>query len=208
MNNRQLKLYDEIAIDASKLNGKVSFSEIFRNENPVEIEIGSGKGTFLIRQAAEFPDRNFLGIEWASKFYRYAVDRLGRWGVKNVKMIRTDAAVFIPENVTDESISCFHIYFPDPWHKRKHNDRRFVCKKNLEILHSKLVANGIINIATDHKNYFEWMLKHISQCGELFEEIDYILPAGAQDGEKAGTNFERKYLKEGRDVYTVAIRKR
>lgn len=204
----KLKIYENIALDHEQIQSKLDLDDIFTKKAPVEMEIGSGKGTFLLNQALEFKETNFIGIEWTSKYYRYAVDRLGRWGVKNVRILRTDAPVFIAEHIPDNSISGYHIYFPDPWPKARHHKRRFVCKNNLEILHKTLIPNGFVNIATDHTDYFKWMLEHIEQCKKIFEKVDYSKPAGAEQGEMAGTNFERKYIKEGRQVYTTAIKKK
>lgn len=207
MAKRSLKSYENVAIIKQSLPDKMDFSELFGNCNPVHLEIGSGKGTFLVNQAKEYPDINYLGIEWANKFYLYAVDRIGRWGLTNVRLLRDDAAVFISEKIPGCSVACCHIYFPDPWHKRKHNNRRFVSYNNLLQLHRILSNGGIINIATDHKDYYTWMLKEFDKTGSLFVETDYIVPVGAANDELTGTNFERKYLKQGRQTYTLAMKK-
>jgi hypothetical protein len=106
--------YPSVALKPEDLEGKIDFAQIVGRKNSVHIEIGSGKAAFLLNQAIAQPDVNFLGIEWARKYYRYAIDRIGRWGLKNVKIIRTDAVHFIINFVPDSSIECFHIYFPDP----------------------------------------------------------------------------------------------
>ena len=204
---RKLKDYTDISLEPDCLNGKINLDDIFPQPNPVHIEIGSGKGTFLVNQAVQQPEINFLGIEWAGKYYRYAVDRIGRRSLSNVRLIRTDAAQFIAEHTPDDSISCFHIYFPDPWPKKRHHKRRFVCEKNITELLRCLAPNGIINIATDHAGYFEQIEQVINSVSRQLERIDFVKPAGAGDDEWAGTNFERKYLKQGRDIYVIAAKK-
>lgn len=199
--------FEKIAINPEELDGYIDFEKLFDNSNPVEIEIGSGKGTFLVNQAKSFAGKNFLGIEWANKYYKHAVDRIGRWALENVKMLRTDATTFLPEHISPDSISGYHIYFPDPWPKKRHHKRRFICKNNIEVMLRTLKTGGIINIATDHADYFDWMKEHIATFTGRVKEVDYIRTAGADDGEMAGTNFERKYLKQGRNVYTIAIKK-
>jgi tRNA (guanine-N7-)-methyltransferase len=205
---RKLIDYPEISIKPERLEGRISFGNFFVKPYPVHIEIGSGKGTFLVNQAQAQPEINFLGVEWANKYYRYAVDRIGRWGLSNVRLIRTDAAEFIAEHAPDSSVSCFHIYFPDPWPKKRHHKRRFICEKNMAELLRCLAPGGIINIATDHADYFEQIERVIDFAGEQLERIDFIKPAGADTDEWAGTNFERKYLKEGREIYTIAVKKK
>lgn len=201
--------YSNIAIDPEFIETKIVFADIFGRSSPVEMEVGSGKGTFLLAEAKAFPEKNFFGIEWANKYYKYAVDRLGRWGVTNVRLMRTDAAQFIADHIADESIHVFHLYFPDPWPKKKHNKRRFFCDENLVQLRRILIPGGVINIATDHADYFEQMTDVAGRAVQegTFEKIDFIRPAGAQDGELVGTNYERKYMKEGRQTYTLALKK-
>ena len=198
------------AVSIDSIDGIIDFETLFGRKRPVEMEIGSGKGTFLVEQAKAFPETNFFGIEWANKFYKYAVDRMERWQLCNVRLLRTDAAIFIKDHVVDASIKMFHLYFPDPWPKKSHHKRRFFCDENLAQIHRILQANGIVNIATDHENYFEQMTDVAGKAIQagLFEEIPFIRPAGAADGELVGTNFERKYIKEGRHTYTLALRKK
>lgn len=205
-----MKDYKTISVDPASIVGKLDFNILFGRSAPVEMEVGSGKGTFLLEEAKAFPEKNYFGVEWANKYYKHAVDRLGRWGLSNVRLMRTDAASFIAEQIPDASIEVFHLYFPDPWPKKRHNKRRFFCDENLTQLLRILKPNGIINVATDHADYFEQMTEVAARAIEekRVEEIDFIRPAGARNNETVGTNFERKYLKEGRKTYTLALRKR
>lgn len=204
---RILKDYPEISLKPENVDGKIDFARLFGRVGPVHIEIGTGKGTFLVNQAQALPDDNFLGIEWAGRYYRYAVDRIGRWDMTNVRIIRTDAAVFIADSVPYDSVDCFHIYFPDPWHKKRHNKRRLICPENLENLIGCLKTGGQLRIATDHADYFEQIKSVLVVRSDQLEEIDFLRPAGAQEGEYAGTNFERKYIKDQRPIHTIAVRK-
>ncbi|MHC4243503.1 MAG: hypothetical protein ACYSU4_13940, partial [Planctomycetota bacterium] len=81
---RTLKEYSSVLLKPEEIDSKLDFVQIFGRTGPVHIEIGSGKGTFLVNQARAHPGDNFLGIEWARKYYRYAVDRIGRWDLTNV----------------------------------------------------------------------------------------------------------------------------
>lgn len=204
---RILKDYAGVSLAPEQIEGKIDFVRIFGRPGPVHIEVGSGKGVFLLSQAKVRPADNFLGIEWASKYYRYAVDRIGRWGLTNVRVIRTDAAVFIAEAVPDGSVDYFHVYFPDPWPKKRHHKRRFLCGANLEHLIRCLKTDGQLRIATDHAEYFEQIKQVIATRSDKLQEIDFVKPAGAETGEWVGTNFERKYLKDQRPIYTLAATK-
>jgi len=204
---RILRDYPGISLKVEDLDGKIDFVTIFGRTGPFHIEIGSGKGTFLLGQAQAQPGDNFLGIEWARKYYRYAVDRIGRWGLKNVRITRTDAAAFLTDFVPDGSVDCFHIYFPDPWPKKRHHKRRFICPANTEHLIRCLKTGGQLRIATDHADYFEQIKMVLTERSDALEEIDFIKPAGAESGEWVGTNFERKYIKDQRPINTIAVRK-
>ena len=204
---RVLKDYSSVSLKPEDLVGRLDFGDIFGRDCPVHIEVGSGKGTFLLNQAKVAGDVNFLGIEWARKYYLYAVDRIGRWGLGNVRIIRTDAVSFIAEHVADESVECFHIYFPDPWPKKRHHKRRFVSPANLEQVLRCLKTGGQLRIATDHAEYFEVIQEVIAACGDKLEEIEFAHTAGAEAGEITGTNYERKYIKDKREILTIAARK-
>jgi tRNA (guanine-N7-)-methyltransferase len=209
MAKREIKEYENISIKAENLTEKIDFYEIFGRNAPVHVEIGSGKGTFILNEARENPDIDFLGIEWAGKYYRHAVDRIGRWGLQNVRIIRTDAAFFIARNLTDSSVDWFDIYFPDPWPKKRHHKRRLLSSENAEQLLRCLKPGGVINIATDHADYFQQITKVIDAkvAAGTAERIEFTRAAGAEQGEIVGTNYERKYIVEGRKTYTAAIKK-
>jgi len=199
---------ESLGLKSEDLDGKIDFVRIFGRASPIHIEIGAGKGTFLLNQARARPDDNFLGIEWARKYYRYAVDRIGRWGLTNVRIIRTDAAAFVADSIGAESVDCFHIYFPDPWPKKRHHKRRFICPANLEHLIRCLKVGGQLKIATDHADYFEVIKMVLAARNETLQEIAFLPTAGANAGEWVGTNFERKYIKNQRQIYTLAVTKK
>ncbi len=214
--SRKLNHYPKFVLEHPNPPVKLNFQDIFGRCAPVHIEIGSGKGTFLVNQAKSQPEVNFIGIEWANRFYRFAVDRIGRWNLANVRIIRTDAVGYITQCVPDSSIDCFHIYFPDPWPKKRHNKRRFFNSANTDQLIRALKQGGTVRIATDHAEYFEQIKSVLASKSGSLEQIDFLPTAGAQvrqteNGEVrewVGTNFERKYLKENRPIYTLAVRKK
>ncbi|MBM4025255.1 MAG: tRNA (guanosine(46)-N7)-methyltransferase TrmB [Planctomycetes bacterium] len=204
---RELKEYADVVLLLENPGEKIDFARLFGRSGPVHIEIGSGKGTFLVAQARAQPEVNFLGIEWARKFYRHAVDRIGRWDLSNVRLLRTEAATFLRDSVPPESVDCFHVYFPDPWPKKRHHKRRFLQSENLEVLLGRLKPGGEIRIATDHADYFAQIRAVTSAYGARLEEIGFERPAGARAGEITGTNYERKYVRQSRPIYTAAFRK-
>ncbi len=191
---------------------------------PFELEIGSGKGTFLIQQGAEEPGTNFLGIEWAHEFYAYAADRLRRRGLKNVRLLNADAVEFIHWRCPDAVAGVIHLYFSDPWPKSRHHRRRVVQDRFLADARRILRPGGELRVVTDHEDYWAWMEQHFARwCGNPkvpegtlgdsapaiggFERQPFEAPASAQEGELVGTNFERKYRREGRPFHAVKLRR-
>jgi tRNA (guanine-N7-)-methyltransferase len=115
-----------------------------------ELEIGSGKGTFLLQQATLEPDTNFLGIEWAGEFWAYAADRIRRAEMRNVRLLHGDATEFIRTRVPDAITAVIHLYFSDPWPKTRHHKRRVVQDHTLREFHRILAPGGELRIVTDH----------------------------------------------------------
>jgi len=174
---------------------------------PFHLEIGSGKGTFLVQQAELTPDINYLGIEWAKEFFRYASDRVRRRGLMNVRLLNADAVEFIRYRMPDAIVDVIHIYFPDPWPKKRHHKRRSIQEGNLREFHRVLHEDGgEIRIVTDHDDYWEWIQDHVAKCGDsLFEVREFGGADSAGEGEVVGTNFERKYRRERRPFHSTRL---
>jgi tRNA (guanine-N7-)-methyltransferase len=145
-----------------------------------------------------------FGIEWARWFWRYASDRLRRNGCTNVRTVRAEASYFLTEFVPPASISVLHIYFPDPWPKARHHKRRLMQPKFMPLVHRVLAPGGRIQVVTDHQGYWEENVEPVIRAAEGFKVVDYNRPGSAGDGEFVGTNFERKYVREGRPFYAIA----
>lgn len=189
-------------------------------ERPFEIEIGSGKGTFLVQQAELHPEVNYLGIEWAGEFFRHAADRCERRGLNNVRVLYDDAVGFLRFRVPDAVVRTVHLYFSDPWPKKRHHKNRVVQDRFLGDCARVLVPGGLLRIVTDHDDYWTWMEEHFSRwCSGVearagaaastrpFERLTYepVESAGAQ--ELVGSNFERKYKREGRPFHAAVLKK-
>jgi tRNA (guanine-N7-)-methyltransferase len=182
---------------------------------PFELEIGPGKGAFLVHEAESRPEVNFLGIEWAREFCVYAADRMRRRGLENVKMMSVDATDFLRWRTPSGIVRTLHLYFSDPWPKPRHHKRRVVQDAFLEQAHRVLEPGGELRVVTDHPEYWRWMEARFDRwCApdheprferRAFEDADR--PAGAREGELTGTNFERKYREEGRDFFATVLRK-
>ena len=193
-----------IMVDPPGIGEILDFKAMFGRDLPIEMELGSGKGGFLLRRAQAFPDRSFFGVEWANKYVRYAADRMVRWGVENVRLMRTDARHLVIHHLPTESLTILHIYHPDPWPKKRHHKRRLVQPQFLSAVVDALIPGGRVAIQTDHADYFEHIQEIVAQEKRLQPTSFDVPEAGVAEG-RVETNFEIKYLREGRDIYQLAL---
>ena len=202
-------------------------------DRPFEIEIGSGKGGFLIEAASARPGVNLLGIEWAKEFWLYTADRCRRRGLQNVRVLHADAVEFLKWRLPDALVDVFHIYYSDPWPKKKHHKRRVVRDEFLAEAHRALAPGGQLRIVTDHDEYWDWIIEHLerwcdpARAGARFDRMNDaearevircgvvaigktgetpIPPRAAQrEAVLIGTNYERKFTHEGNPPHAAVL---
>jgi tRNA (guanine-N7-)-methyltransferase len=176
-------------------------ARFFDRQAPLEIEIGSGKARFLVAAARANPDHDFLGLERALAYYRVCRDRVARAGLPNARILRADGRLFV-EALPPESVRAFHIYFPDPWPKKRQKKRRLLDGVMLETVASRLEAGGLLRIATDHADYGS-ALAPLAATVAALERLNWEDAA-----EPPPTNYEVKYREEGRPIRRFLFRKR
>jgi tRNA (guanine-N7-)-methyltransferase len=173
---------------------------LFGNDHPVELEVGSGKGLFLANAARANPGRNFFGVEISRKYARLAAERLAKQGIANARVWSGDAREVLTLRIPDASLQAVHVYFPDPWWKKRHKKRRVFTDTLLAQIERTLRPGGELHVASDVEEYFTLIRELIAACPGFSErpvpeakhpehELDYL------------TNFERKYRLEGRPIY-------
>jgi tRNA (guanine-N7-)-methyltransferase len=175
---------------------RLDLAQFFGNPNRVVLEIGSGKGRFLISSATEQPDVNFIGIEKSLHYHRVIRDRVLKRGLPNVRLINFDAFVVLRDMIPDASLSEIHIYFPDPWPRKREQKRRIIRAEALAEMRRTLVAGGSGIYVTDHREYFDVAAPLIAE----FFRAETRIP-GPDDPPR--TNYEAKYREEGRGIYEV-----
>ena len=173
----------------------IDWRAVFGNDRPVEIEVGFGKGLFLLTQGQARPDTNFLGIEIERKYTLLTATRIAHLELPNVKLACTDARWFMKERVAPASVSAMHVYFPDPWWKTRHRKRKLFTRDFAEQCVRVLAHGGRLHFVTDVGDYFAETIEMLKALPAL-----RMLPAPASDAEYL-TNFERKYRLEGRAIY-------
>ncbi len=170
---------------------RLDVAQLFPKPQPLEVELGSGDGSFLAQYAQHHPERNFLGIERLLGRLR-KLDRKGRRaGLSNLRGLRIESGYFLEYLLPPLSISALHIYFPDPWPKRKHRKNRLVNERFTDIAHRALAAGGVIYLRTDDEDYFKQMVSVFAgntgfALAETPEELSAVL-----------TDFERGFQARG-----------
>jgi tRNA (guanine-N7-)-methyltransferase len=133
-------------------------ARIFAQQQPLEVELGSGDGSFLVNYARLHPEHNFLGVERLLGRLR-KVDRKGRKaGLTNLRGLRIESAYFLEYLLPPGSVKALHIYFPDPWPKRKHRKNRLINERFTQLARQVLVPGGVVYLRTDDRDYFEQMI--------------------------------------------------
>ena len=171
----------------------LDFAGLFGNDNPVVMEIGFGMGEATAEIAAKNPDRNYLGVE----VYKPGVGRLlwniSQRAIPNVKIVRHDAVEVVVKMIPPGSLAGAHLFFPDPWPKKRHHKRRLVKRPFTEILASKLKPAGYLYMVTDWEDYADWALVELTATPGLVNTADGFAPP--RDWRPL-TGFERKGLEK------------
>ena len=131
----------------------IDSKKLFGNDNPVWLDIGFGNGESIIHAAQKYPEINFLGIEVHLPGVGHLLMGIDDLKLNNVRIIRNDAVDILNLFIQDQSLSAIHIYFPDPWHKKRHHKRRIMNQEFLDLIRSKLKPNGRLHYASDWEPY-------------------------------------------------------
>jgi tRNA (guanine-N7-)-methyltransferase len=146
---------------------KLDFSKVFGNSNPVTIEIGFGMGTATAEIAEANPGSNYLGIEVHKPGVGRLLGEINRRKLRNLYIVPYDALEVLENMVPDSSVRAFHIFFPDPWPKKKHHKRRLVQRPHTDLLSRKLIPEGYIYMVTDWQEYAEYALQELADTPGL-----------------------------------------
>ncbi len=183
----------------------INVAALFGNDRPVELEIGSGKGLFLANAARGNTGHNFLGVELSRKYARLAAERLARLDIPNAKVWAGDARDVLARRIPDRSLRAIHVYFPDPWWKKRHKKRRVFTEALVAQIVRTLQPAGELHVASDVEEYFT-IIQELIGAGDHFRVQPIPVPKGPEHDLDYLTNFERKYRLEGRPIYRAAFR--
>lgn len=183
-------------------NGLLDLSQVFGNDNDVILEIGFGMGKSLVEMAAKSPDKNFIGIEVHRPGVGACLADAAEAGVTNLRVFEHDAIEVLADCIADEALAGLQLFFPDPWHKKRHHKRRIVQTAFAESLRKKLKMGGVFHMATDWENYAEHMLevmqvapgyKNLSQSNDYMPRPDF----------RPLTKFEQRGHRLGHGVWDL-----
>jgi tRNA (guanine-N7-)-methyltransferase len=175
--------------------------EIFQNDRPIEVDLGSGPGKFLVETAQTFPDRNYLGVERLLGRVRKTCRQALRIGLTNLRVLRLEIDYTVRYMLPRNSVWRFHLYFPDPWPKRRHQTRRVVDREFLDGICRCLIDGGELWIKTDHQEYF----KKIALAAEQSHLWNAMI--WAEEGYPV-TDFEEQFMAKELPIYRLRLRKR
>ncbi len=179
----------------------LNWHELFGNSHPVEIEVGTGKGLFLLHAATARPETNFLGIEIVRKYQLYAATRYALRNLPNVKTACADARFVLRDLVPAASVAAVHVYFPDPWWKKRHRKRRVFTPEFAADAARAIAAGGRLYIASDVEEYFGVMTAIVRAMPAFCERPDEADRAAPQTEMGYATNFERKARAAGTAIW-------
>ncbi len=189
-------------LDLNQVAVPFDWPTIFGRSAPVDIEIGSGKGRFLLELATMRPERDILAVERAGKYHRLCCERATKRGITNVRLLRTTAEDLLFRLVEPASVENIYILFSDPWPKKRHHKRRLIKADVVAALNQALISGGRLLIKTDHEGYSD-VIAEVLGSAAGFTTLD-------PEEEFAGlplTGFEHKYRLQGRPIYPYALQK-
>ncbi|GAB2027936.1 tRNA (guanosine(46)-N7)-methyltransferase TrmB [Lactovum odontotermitis] len=179
------------------LTEAVDWTKVFGNENPIHIEVGCGKGDFILGMAARHPEINYIAIDLQSTVISYALDKLLAADLSNVRLLLADGRN-LTEYFGGHQVDLLYLNFSDPWPKTRHEKRRLTYKDFLRLYEQILVPNGQLHFKTDNRGLFEYSLVSMSQYGMVFRQIWLDLHKDLEFApQNVLTEYERKWSDKG-----------
>ena len=173
-----------------------------RDTGPLEVDLGCGKGRFLLARAAAHPETAFLGVELKAGRVEKVERKARKAGLSNVRLLHADACYAVSYLLPPASVAVYYLFFPDPWPKRRHHRRRLFDPVFLDALDRTLVPEGRLHVATDFPDYYEAIRNTLARDAR-FDAVPPFTPCGEEQ-----TDFERLFLGQGKTIGRASFRKR
>lgn len=181
---------------------ELDWQQVFGNGNPVVLEIGFGMGASLVEMAKNAPEKNFIGIEVHTPGVGACLMAAREVGVTNLRVMCHDAVEVFEQMLPKESLDTVQLFFPDPWHKKRHHKRRIVQLPFAEMVRDKLKVGGVFHMATDWENYAEHMIE-VMEAAPHYQNIaqeGYYVP---RPDDRPLTKFEQRGHRLGHGVWDI-----
>ncbi len=178
---------------------KGKWAEVFGNDHPIHIEVGMGKGQFIIEMAKRNPEINYIGIEKYSSVLVRAVEKLEDFEHNNLRLIRMDAEN-IEEVFDKDEVDRIYLNFSDPWPKDRHAKRRLTSTRFLERYNNILTPEGRVMFKTDNKDLFDFSLEQVEEAGWILENHTYDLHHSEYNEGNVMTEYEEKFSAKGNPI--------
>lgn len=178
---------------------KNKWNEVFNNSNPICLELGMGRGNFIIEMAKRYPNINFIGIELYDSQMVMATQKLTNSNLKNIKLINCDAREI--DKIFGKEIDTIYLTFSEPWPKKQDEKKRFTHESYLKLYDKIFKKNKHIILKTDNKILFAYSLESLSQYWYSFEKVSLNLHHDERKIENVMTDFEKQYIQENRPIY-------
>ncbi|MEH6469084.1 MAG: tRNA (guanosine(46)-N7)-methyltransferase TrmB [Porticoccus sp.] len=187
-------------------SGKLDIDTTFGRSGPRVIEIGFGMGGSLLDMVQAEPEKNFIGIEVHSPGVGRLIHGAGKLGLSNLRVYLADATDVMEDCIEDGSIDRLQVYFPDPWHKKKHNKRRLIQPQFVQEIRSKLKLDGIFHLATDWEPYAEYMME-VMEAAEGYENLAGAGQYSPRPDYRPVTKFEQRGERLGHGVWDLRYKR-
>jgi tRNA (guanine-N7-)-methyltransferase len=185
----------------------LDWKAFFGNDQPVELDVGCGRGLFLFNASSAHPETNYLGLELDYKEGRRAARRLSKRSQPNARVLGGDARVALTKLIPGRSVRAVHVYFPDPWWKRKHKRRRLFTDEFVDLAAGVLQSGGLLHSWTDVEDYFE-VIRSLMDHHAAFETLPPPPEQEPTHDLDYQTSFERRRRQDGATIYRGLWRKR
>jgi tRNA (guanine-N7-)-methyltransferase len=185
--------------------GLLDRSAVFGRQAAVTLEIGFGDGESLAWQAEQCPERDFIGIEVHRPGVGHLLAEIERRGLTNIRLFNADAVEVLERSIPPGSLDTVQVFFPDPWHKKRHHKRRLIQPAFVERIASRLCPHGLLHLATDWQDYAEQMQAVLAASTRFRPEGP--LPAPARPAHRPETKFERRGHRLGHRVWDLLYRR-
>lgn len=179
---------------------------LFGRAAPLAVEVGSGKGLFLRSAAAAQPDMDFLGVEVARKYAEFTAAGLAKAGLRNALIVQGDGLRLFQELLPDNALAAVHVYFPDPWWKKRHRRRRVMRESFVRDIERTLQPGGSLHFWTDVEEYFQTSLELLAASTKLAGPLP-VPETPAEHDMAYRTHFERRVRMANEAVYRSEFRK-